>query len=440
MALIDSLSSAAANNPSAWYNQLQPASFRGVAFQIDSSESTFGNATVLREYPFADLPTVFSMGKAAGQVRVSAYVIGDDYTGQRDRLSEALEQTDDGVLVHPTRGSMRVWVVGQPTVKEAFIEEGGVARFDIVFVQAEPRRYPVAPTASQDALLDATAQANDGALDQFVRFFSMGGLPGWARATLGAYMARLQGQVWAVVAAYSGDFDIFGDLSRLYYSTAAELTDLAYQPEQLGKHFLAFFQLPTDMSSSQANGVYRGMQTLFNAGTAPNDSPLAQSPYATATRAAQARSIAAVSTLIRQGATIAAAEAVSQIELDNYDEALSMRQTMNDQITALMDEASRQPPAPVGPAPQAVDAAPVLPPFETMQRLQTAVLTDLQQRSVDLARLTTYTPQTWQPVWYISYRLYGTMQWADEILAMNPGIEHPLLVAPGQTLRVVRHD
>ena len=60
-------------------------------------------------------------------------------------------------------------------------------------------------------------------------------------------------------------------------------------------------------------------------------------------------------------------------------------------------------------------------------------------RSRDLVRLTTFTPEAWMPVWVISYRLFGTAEYADDILAMNPHITHPLLVPPGRALRVARH-
>ena len=71
--------------------------------------------------------------------------------------------------------------------------------------------------------------------------------------------------------------------------------------------------------------------------------------------------------------------------------------------------------------------------------LQTAALRDLQQRSRDLVRLTTYTPQAWVPVWQLSFELYGTASYADEILEMNPHIRNPLLVPPGRALRIVNH-
>jgi prophage DNA circulation protein len=77
---------------------------------------------------------------------------------------------------------------------------------------------------------------------------------------------------------------------------------------------------------------------------------------------------------------------------------------------------------------------------DALLALHGAALADLQARGQDLVRMTSYTPMAWQPVWYISHRLFGTAAYADEILAMNPHIEHPLLVPPGKPLRIARHD
>ncbi|MBY0233858.1 MAG: hypothetical protein K2W93_02675, partial [Burkholderiaceae bacterium] len=135
--------------------------------------------------------------------------------------------------------------------------------------------------------------------------------------------------------------------------------------------------------------------------------------------------------LIESLATAAFVEAATRIDLVNYDDAMGMRRTVNDQITRLMVQASAAPASSSMPASSWHDA---------MLGLQTAALRDLQARSRDLVRLTTYTPESWQPVWYISYRLFGTAAYADEILGMNPHIRNPLLVPPGRPLRIVRHD
>jgi prophage DNA circulation protein len=81
-----------------------------------------------------------------------------------------------------------------------------------------------------------------------------------------------------------------------------------------------------------------------------------------------------------------------------------------------------------------------MPVIEALRRAHTASLADLQARSSDLSRLTSYTPQTWQPAIYVSWRVYGTARYTDEILAMNPHIRNPLLCAPGVALKLIKHD
>jgi len=122
---------------------------------------------------------------------------------------------------------------------------------------------------------------------------------------------------------------------------------------------------------------------------------------------------------------------VAATELTAYDEALTLRRAVHDQCTRMLTEASSLTPT-GGISAGAWHGA--------MQRLHTAALADLHARSRDLVRLTTYTPQGWEPVWYISYKLFGTVVYADEIMDMNPHIRHPMLVKPGQPLRIMRHD
>jgi prophage DNA circulation protein len=69
----------------------------------------------------------------------------------------------------------------------------------------------------------------------------------------------------------------------------------------------------------------------------------------------------------------------------------------------------------------------------------TAGLHDMTARGQQRSRLSAYTPQVCMSVWQLSYVLYGTAEWADEILANNPHIVHPLLVPAGKPVRVVQH-
>jgi prophage DNA circulation protein len=434
----------------AWLDQLRPASFRGVPFQVDTVDVSAGDNVVLREYPFQDLPTVFRMGEAAEEIKLSAYVIGDDYDEQRDALRQVL--SGEGVLIHPTAGSIRCFVAGKYQIKEAPTAEGGMARFDLVFVRAQPRRYPVGATNNQaDARAKASA-AKKAASAAFAAQWSLTGQPGWVADRAVARIGASLDETWKKLADASktlGDFN--SETIGNYQALRTGLDDLLSTPRQLGDNIATLFELPGELTNASARDLQAAFQWVFNVKDriASTDFEVIVMPavgaglviYGTgnaaalavdsATRAQLARLTAASDQLIEGLATAAWVEAATWAELSNYDDVMAMRNAVSAQLTRLLTDASAAP---------ATDALPDSSWHDAMLALYTSALADLQARSRDLVRLTSYTPQGWEPVWLISYRLFGTADYADEILAMNPHIEHPLLVPPGKALRIVRHD
>lgn len=442
-----------------WLEQLRPASFRGVPFQVDTLEETGGDNTVLREYPFQDLPTVFRMGEGVKEIKFSAYVIGDDYIDQREALREAL--TGEGLLMHPTAGAIHVYVVGRYSIKENPTAEGGMARFDLTFVQAEARRYPlgVANTGSQAG--SAAAAASAAAQDQFAVGFKTAGLPGWVGvrvlANLNAALDGVWGQLKAVQVGL-GDFS--NTLIGNYQALRTNLNDLVSTPRALAAEIAMLFELPSEIDAALARDYQSAFGWAFDLSLKVNRTDFetvlipasASSGHAGVGDAGlvvygagdgealalrgparvQLDQLTAVcDQLFETLAVCGYVKAAAALELTDYDEALIMRRAVNDQCTRLLNEASSQA------APVALTATDW---HGAVQQLQTAALADLQARSRDLVRLTTYTPQGWEPVWLISYKLFGTADYADVILMMNPDIQHPLLVQPGRALRIVRHD
>jgi prophage DNA circulation protein len=77
----------------AWRDALRSGSFRGVPFQIDSHDLTFGRRTSMHEYPLRDEPYSEDLGRKARVFSLNLYVIGRDYMAGRDNLREALEKT-----------------------------------------------------------------------------------------------------------------------------------------------------------------------------------------------------------------------------------------------------------------------------------------------------------------------------------------------------------
>ena len=248
-----------------WLDQLQIASFRDVTFQVDSIDVSAGDNVVLREYPFQDLPTVFRMGEAAEEIKISAYVIGPDYIERREELRSVL--TGEGVLVHPTAGSIRVFVAGKFTIKENPTAEGGMARFDLTFVRAETRRYPAGTVSTPAAATARAYTAKATAVDAFAAEFDLANqtkTPGWAAeramARITESVAGVWGQMKSVTAGVS---DFSNAVIGNYQALRDGLNTLVRQPRLLADSLRNLFTLPSDLSAAGARDFMAAFEGLF---------------------------------------------------------------------------------------------------------------------------------------------------------------------------------
>lgn len=125
-----------------WKEQLQPASFRGVKFKVDTAEMAFGRRNQIHEYPGREEPFTEDLGKKAREYRFSAYILGDNYFGDRDALIKAIEDDKTpGVLIHPSLGRKTVVPRGDCSVQYSN-KEGGFEGFSLVFVEAGEKKFP----------------------------------------------------------------------------------------------------------------------------------------------------------------------------------------------------------------------------------------------------------------------------------------------------------
>jgi len=139
-----------------WKIQLVPASFRGVVFHVDVGGRASGRRTVLHEFPKRDTPYAEDMGRMARKFPITGYVIGPDFRERRDDLIFALENPTPGELVLPTglQGGVYTVVPTAYGVREQR-QQGGMAQFDMAFVEAGEAAF--------DALPDTQNRTNDAA-------------------------------------------------------------------------------------------------------------------------------------------------------------------------------------------------------------------------------------------------------------------------------------
>lgn len=148
-----------------WRDRVQPASFRGVVFQAETGSEPVGRQTQVHEYPQRDEPMVEDLGRATRPIKLIAWLAGPDAFERRDELLKALDEPGPGELVHPWMGP--ITVTATDCEMEHDRREGGVVRFDLVFVVGGELAYPSTHinTAAMTSL--AAADVEETAVSRF---------------------------------------------------------------------------------------------------------------------------------------------------------------------------------------------------------------------------------------------------------------------------------
>ncbi len=151
-----------------WRDNLQDASFRGIPFKVEKSNTTIGRR--IKEYERWQKRTItVDEGPILPKFSVTGYVIQNnendmDYFSDRDDLIEALsndysknnngDKYNCGTLIHPFLGKLKVHP-GGCSFEENF-REAGICRFEMEFLLEEDELFPA---GNRDAIQEIDAQA-----------------------------------------------------------------------------------------------------------------------------------------------------------------------------------------------------------------------------------------------------------------------------------------
>ena len=384
------------------------ASFRGVAFHVETSERTGGRRTVKHEFPQRDDPYVDDMGRQARVFRVNGYVLGDDFAKQRDALISALEdQAGPGELVHPYYGAKRAICSGF-TFSDAR-DDGGMSLFAIDFEETPVQ--PTAPTEAPDlpGVVDASSDDALGAVQgDFEGTYDVDGMPSFSLESASRVLTDMSEALGEALAPIIESTQEMAKLTQQIEIIVAQASALVREPAEILTAFRDTLAVLVDTVAGAPGSVLQAFSAAYTADTGP------VVLETTATREQERANQLALDAALRRILAIEAARLAPLAEFESIDYAISVR----DQIIEMLDE-------------QAETASDDVFPF--LIQLRADVVRAVPSQAT-LAREITMEQRTAIPSLLLTYQLYGSVENEDDVLARN-GVRDPRFVSG--TLRVL---
>ncbi len=373
----------------AWRDELQPASFRGVPFEVVTGSLTAGRRLARHEYPQRDIPYLEDMGRRARDYKVEGYIIGPDYMIDRDRLLDAIESAGAGQLVHPYYGNKLV-TVGECELTES-TEFGGMVKFTLPCVEAGEQIQPTSGIDSAAHLIKAQESAFAQIAADFSSAFSVSGLPAWG-------VSSIASTVTGFLAL--PDFQAMGSVVS---GLTSNISALLATPDVLADEMISLVR-----SSPSVDGT-------LGAANIP-----AVTTQGIATRGTVQNQQSAITVLIKRAALIHYAGIAANEGIDTSDDVATARAAVLAQFDA-HDYA-------VGvPRPSSVLAS-------QLRSVRSASLTHLSRQNAALPQTYALTLVQPQPALALSYALYGDLR-TNEIISRN-AIQHPGFLPAGVPLQL----
>lgn len=397
-----------------WQDNLLAASFRGIPFLYFDARRRGGRRLVNNEFPQRDDNYVEDLGLKAKTHQIQAFVLGSNYDQDRDALEDALDAAGSGTLVHPYKGNLTV-AVEDYTIEES-IENGGMARFDIVFINAGSQPSPTSSSNTADQADQAGLDQQDTLAGDFGALYQLQGLPSFIQDALAGNVTGLVNDLTSLAGLPGlpvGGLD--GALTAI--------SDAIGIPVELGLAITGFFtsfvglvadMLPVDDPTFSSRGQPPVADPSYGlAAFATWGGDLPQVPLTTPQRIQQSTNQAALITLVQGGAVAAMAQLYASTNFVSADDAESARQQMDQLVDTQATVA-----ADIGD-----DTA-----FNGWMTLYAAVSTDLTARALQLPEIVNLEFGGSMPALVLAERIYQDGGRAPDLISRNAA-PHPLFMS-----------
>ncbi len=412
-----------------WRKQLQPASFKGVPFEVLSDSSTFGRRIQVHEFVQRDKPFCEDLGRVTRHFSVNAFFGGDDCLDQRDAFLAAIDEDPTGELILPAWGAMQA--TAMPGSVDHSREDGGVVWISLEFVESGDKGYPVATPATDAQLSDAAGSV----LDEGSNWFED------AMAGVNAARVNIAAAIGSVQAAYGLVTGTIGTITR----TVASAADLVNMVLNAPANFVLALRAGVGSVRNSLQGIEpQGALDSLRSAVRGTSSMGYVNP---AGGADTQKLVMAVNELVRHAQLTVALEAAAQLPPDALVPLMPATPSVWQQASQPVQRAEVLYQADVLAARAALEAAlwealqggggrPPMAMLNALQDARTKARRHLAAVASSAVPLITVTPPAVQPALVLAYRQWGDATRVAEIVQRNQ-VPHPGFVSP-QPLQVAR--
>lgn len=422
--------------------KLYEASFRGVPFHVTKVDLKVGRRTVVHEYPQRDKPYVEDIGRATRRLSFTAFVVGDDYIQQAEKLIGAIEAEGPGTLIHPHLGEMKCCLEQASTI--TFTDSSRTASVVLTAVESGELEFPKSGTDAVSNVLESADALEKSAIQQFCDSLDLSSVSEWVDAALSGDLLDKLGIISNADVA-----TIFDKVDEISTLASNGLSLISGGPKVFATRLVGALGLSRFASSARAwSRVAKQLKNLtkhdkLREGTKELAHVKADSTVLSSTQRAVLQNRAAVETLIRQTliAQMVGVSAVVGTKTDqamaveddvqtseslkstvskSYDDIVQLRQdlleTLDEELLMTTSDDS----------------------YLELEKARVAVFEALTDRADDSSRLAVVVPGDVLPALVHAYDYHDDAS-RDQEIAIRNGVEHEGF-CPADALRIMEDE
>lgn len=402
-----------------YLERLLPASFRGVPFDVPDHSADVGRRNALFTYPNKDRFFVEDLGRAPRRMRVTAFVIGDDYFAHRNELIEALEAEGPGELVHPYLGRHQVSVVGLARVNES-TRQGRVARFDITFVEDGAQPLPRVSESTGEALADAVDAANAATIEDFSESFTTDSQPEFVRDGSLSAVDEVVAKMRDARGRIASSTGIVDDTAEAIDAFSDEAAALILTPRDLASEIVGVVGSVVGAVNQIESAIGSSLQVFDVINETGGDS--VEPPATTPSRKTERANRAAVFRVTKMANVAETSRNFTTLDFDSLEQAEKIRDRISDSIDDLLEDEN------IG------DES-----FAQLKDLRAKLVAHFRTVAGELPRITRYTPPVTMPARLVAHLTTGDARDAEDIVKRND-LAHPGFVPGDLELEILKRD